>query len=184
MADMKFSCPECGQHFACGEAWVGHELECSTCHSRIVVPAAHASTAVRAAPTPSGGSAHAALPAGVTQVPRSTAHAPATPRRSPPPPVQNPFLKYGLPAVVILALGWGGYFYGLPLLTNALHQEPPSTPPANAKSSDGARSSGRGALGEVNEAMDVSETLDSGGAGRTRPVVATNNTSRPQPERR
>src|SRR5512139_319363 len=116
MADMKFSCPECGQHIAYGEAWAGRKIQCPTCHSEIVVPQSHpVPVSTGAMPESAKG---AKLSAGVTQVARSTAHAPATPKfRAHPPRSQNRLLQYAVLFVVVAVLGWAGYFYGLPLLT-------------------------------------------------------------------
>ena len=91
----------------------------------------------------------------------------------------NALLKYGIILVVVAALAGVGYFYGLPLLTNALQQEPPSKPASTSQGSG----AGGGPLGEMNGAMDVSETLDGGSSSspRSRPVPGTNNAARPQP---
>ncbi len=179
MADMKFSCPECGQHIAYGEAWVGRQIECPTCHSSILVPKSQAAAPMAAVATEKPPSAK--LSAGVTQVARSTAHAPATVPTSSarPPRTGNPVLKFSVLVLVIAALGWVGYFYGLPLLSSASQQEPNATAPA-AKSSNGGAAP-RGPLGEMNGAMDVSDTLDSGASARPHPVAATNVSARPRP---
>ena len=82
--------------------------------------------------------------------------------------------------MVIAAVAGVGYFYGLPMLKDALQQAPSSGPPAGAGTSQNGGSRG-GPMGEVNDAMDVSESLDGGSSPKTRPVPATNNTARPQP---
>jgi hypothetical protein len=94
----------------------------------------------------------------------------------------NALLKYGIVLVVVAALAGVGYFYGLPLLTNALQQEPTSKPASSATTSQSSGAGG-GPLGEVNGAMDVSETLDGGSSSspRSRPAPGTNNAPRPQP---
>jgi DNA-directed RNA polymerase subunit RPC12/RpoP len=138
MAEMKLSCPECGQHISCNDAWAGHQIECPACHSHIVVPQIPASSVT--APVPPASPSEPSkvtgprLSAGVTQVARSTAHAPAPlkkiiPRR---PRSNNSLLGYAILVVVIAAVAGVGYFYGLPLLKDALQQAPSSGPPASA----------------------------------------------------
>jgi hypothetical protein len=191
MADMKFSCPQCGQHIGYSEAWAGFQIECPACHSSIIVPqiqrqpaAPQASVPVKEkeSPQPAG----AKLASGVTQVARSTAHAPAATKRAGPHPPSgdNSLLKYGVMAVAIVALAGVGYFYGLPLLNNALQQEPASNTSAGAKSSQSGGTIG-GPMGDVSGAMDVSETLDTGSSSSTkaRPVASTNNAARPRPDK-
>jgi hypothetical protein len=172
MADIKFSCPECGQHISCGGAWAGHQLECPTCHNNIAVPNIAASAPVSAPK----------LAAGVTQVPRSTAHAPTSPARPRPPRSgsDNSLLKYGVLLLVAVALAGVGYFYGLPLLNNALQQDSSAKPSADAKASQSGSAVG-GPMGDVNSAMDVSDALDSGSSRKSRPVAGTNNSARPLP---
>jgi len=38
MAEMKFTCPHCGQEIECDELWSGHEIECPTCKKNLTVP--------------------------------------------------------------------------------------------------------------------------------------------------
>jgi hypothetical protein len=89
-------------------------------------------------------------------------------------------LKYGALLAVIAALAVFGYFYGLPLLTGALQQEPNAKPAAGAKPSPAGGAMG-GPMGEVNDAMDVSETLDAGSSAKTHRAPSTNNAARPLP---
>ena len=184
MAEMKFSCPQCGQHIACDDAWAGQQLECPGCHNGIVVPQIHRPLTAASAPALAKEPAKftgAKLASGVTQVARSTAHAPAPIKRAVPrrPGADNALLKYGLMAVVIAILAGVAYFYGLPLITGALQQGPPGNSPGNPKSSQSSGSLG-GPMGDVSGAMDVSETLDGGSSTRTRPAPATNQTARPR----
>jgi DNA-directed RNA polymerase subunit RPC12/RpoP len=184
MADMKFSCPQCGQHISCGEPWAGHQIQCPGCHSHILVPQVQAPSAPPPASVPAREASKTTGPKltyGATQVPRSTAPAPVSARRFTPGPPRsdNALLKYGVLLVVVVVLAGVGYFYGLPLLTNVLQPGP------DAKSSTGAKTSqsggaGGGPMGEVNGAMDVSETLDGGSSPKSRPSPATNNTVRPR----
>ncbi len=38
MSDIKFSCPQCGQHITCDPHWMGHQLSCPACQNQITVP--------------------------------------------------------------------------------------------------------------------------------------------------
>jgi len=186
MADMKFSCPQCGQHIGYDEAWAGVQIECPACHSSIIVPqvqrapaASPASVPIAETPRPAG----AKLAPGVTQVARSTAHAAAPVKKfiPPRPDGDNSLLKYGVMVLGVAALAGVGYFYGLPLISGALHEEPAANQPAGAKASQTGGTMG-GPMGEVSGAMDVSETLDGGSSStKTRPAASTNNAARPRP---
>lgn len=186
MADMKFSCPQCGQHIGYDEAWGGVQIECPACHNSIIVPEAQRPPAASAALIPVSEPAKVAgarLAPGITQVPRSTAHAPAPVKQFNPQHHggDNSLVKYSVMAVVVVALAGVGYFYGLPLITGVLQQEPAANQPAGAKSSQTGGSMG-GPMGEVSGAMDVSETLDAGSSStKTRPVTSTNNAARQRP---
>jgi hypothetical protein len=185
MADMKFSCPQCGQHISCDEAWGGHEIACPVCHGTIVVPQFHGPSAAAPPTAPSretvkpGG---AKLAAGVTQVARSTAHAPAPVKKiiPPRPRSSNSLIGYAILLLVVAGLAWLGYFYGIPMLKDTL-PSPAPTAGAGARQSGGTRG---GPLGEVNEAMDASEALDSGSSARNPRPLATNNPARPKPAAR
>jgi DNA-directed RNA polymerase subunit RPC12/RpoP len=182
---MKFSCPLCGQHIGYDEAWAGRQIECPACHSSIVVPQIQRPSAT--SPTtlsvsepakPTG----AKLATGVTQVPRSTAHAPVPVKKFIPQHHggHNSPLKYSLMFIVVAALAGVAYFYGLPLITGALQQEPAANSPVGPKTSQSGATMG-GPMGDVSGAMDVSETLDGGSSStKTRPVTTTNNAARPR----
>lgn len=184
MAELKFSCPQCGQHIGYDDAWAGQQIECPVCRTGILVPdikrplAAASAQALVKEPAKFAG---AKLASGVTQIARSTAHAPAPIQRAVPrrPGADNSLLKYGLMAVVIAILAAVGYFYCLPLMTGALQHEPAASSPGNAKSSQSGGTMG-GPMGDVNGAMDVSETLDGGSSTRTRSAPATNHTAQPR----
>lgn len=186
MVDLKFSCPQCNQHIECNEAWAGHQIECPACHSGIVVPQIQRPSAPPPAALPPTGPtkpAAAKLARGVTQVARSTAHAPAPAKKFIPKHhgSENSLLKYGVMVALIAVLAGAGYFYGLPLITGALQQEPAASSPGGAKTSQSGGTVG-GPMGEVSGAMDVSETLDSGSASaKTRPAAPTNTAARPRP---
>jgi hypothetical protein len=171
MADIKFSCAHCGQHISCDEQWSGHQIQCPACQNGLIVP--H----LQPAPSAPGPAPQSLVPqppaperpklsAGSTQVARSTAPGPM-PRRQPvprPPKTGNPILKFAIIAVVLAAVGGAGYVYLPGLLKQAQDMGTPTTPaPANASSG------GSGPLGEVNGAMDVSETLDGGAPSRPPP---------------
>jgi len=179
---MKFSCPQCGQHIGCDDAWAGNQIECPACHGSILVPQ------IQRQPATSPASALAKDPAkpagaklahGVTQIARSTAHAPVPIKRAVPrPPAgDNSLLKYGVMAVVIVILAGVGYFYGLPLITGAL--QPESAAPQSPKATQSGAAMG-GPMGDVSGAMDVSETLDAGSSSaKRRAATTTNNAARP-----
>lgn len=185
MPDMRFSCPQCSQHISCDEAWAGHQIQCPACHRTIDVPSIQtvpafspASIRVKESPKAVG----AKLAAGATSVARSTAHAPTPTRKFIPrhPRSDNSLLKVGGLLVLVAVLAGAGYFYGLPLLTNAVQKEPNANPSAGAKSSQSGGTMG-GPMGEVNGAMDVSEALDGGSSStRTPPKAATNTVARPR----
>ena len=170
MADLKFSCAHCGQRISCDEQWSGHQIQCPACKNGLIVPHLYpVPAAAPAAPSPASQPPAASRPklaAGATQVARSTAPAPA-PRRQPvprPPKTGNPILKFAMIAVVLAALGGAGYLYLPGLLNHVQDMGTPKTPaPANASSG------GSGPLGEVNGAMDVSDTLDGGAPSRPPP---------------
>ena len=188
MADMKFSCPHCGQHIGYNEGWAGHQIECPACQSAIIVPHIRTPLPSTAASVPASEPAKTAgakLAAGVTQVARSTGHTPTPIKRTVPRPPRgdNALLKYSVIVVVIGVLGVAGYFYGLPLISGAWQSAPAGNSSGGAKGSQSGGAMG-GPLGEVNGAMDVSETLDGGSSStKSRPVAATNNTARPRPAR-
>src|ERR1039457_2548488 len=78
MAEIKFSCPQCGQHISGNENWSGYRIQCPTCATTLTVPGALAPTAAVALVTPSlvpqpPASHGPRLSAGATQVARSTA---------------------------------------------------------------------------------------------------------------
>ena len=185
MADMKFSCPQCGQHIGYNEAWVGHQIECPACHNSIIVPQIQRQPAPSAAAVPVKEATKLAGPKlaqGVTQVARSTAHAPAPVKKFVPkrPRGDNSLLKYSVMFVVIVVLAGVGYFYGLPLITGAVQTGPAGNSSAGAKAPQTGGGVG-GPMGDVSGAMDVSETLDGGSsAARRRPVAATNNAAGPR----
>jgi hypothetical protein len=171
MAELKFSCPHCGQHISCNEEWSGHQIPCPACKNGLVVPHIQAAPVAAAlAPPPVVSqpptSDRPRLAAGVTQVARSTAAAPAPLRRAVPGPPKtgNPVLKFAMIAVVLAVIGGAAYLYVPGLLNHVQDAGTPKTPaPANASSGGG------GPLGEVNGAMDISDTLDGSAPSRPSP---------------
>jgi DNA-directed RNA polymerase subunit RPC12/RpoP len=171
MADIKFSCGNCGQHISCDELWSGHQIQCPACHNNITVPHFQVAAQVDGVPQPpvpqSPAPNRPKLSAGLTQVPARSAPPAAIPQRRPPrpPKSKNSLLGYAVLAVVLLVVGVAAYNY-LPALISQVKDTGSSL-----KSSGAARpgsASGGGPLGEVNEAMDASDALDGGGA-RSRP---------------
>jgi hypothetical protein len=180
---MKFSCPHCGQHIGCEDAWSGHQIQCPGCQGSLVVPHAQppsAATAPAPGPRVSQASAHsgAKLSAGATQVtrptaPRSVPPKPVAPR---PPKTGNPVLRFAVMGVLLLAVGLAALKF-VPALLNGAHDLAGSP----AATSTPAPGGGRGPLGEVNGAMDVSDTLDGGGSATPRPRSARPPAAAPQP---
>jgi hypothetical protein len=175
MAEIKFSCPQCGQHISGNEHWSGRQIHCPTCATILTVPGA-LPPPVAAAPAPESlvpqppGSLGPRLSAGATQVTRPPAPG-AIPIRQlveRPPKRENPLLKYGVYALVLAALGGAGYIY-LPSLLNKA-QDSPNPKPIQVAPNPNA--GGAGPLGEVNGAMDVSDALDGGGSSAPRPARA------------
>jgi len=171
MAEIKFSCPQCGQHISGDEQWSGHQIQCPTCAATLTVPGAPPPPAA-AAPghkslVPQPPVSHGTkLSAGATQVTRSPAPG-AIPLRQPavrPPRNKSPLLKYAGYAVVLAAIGGAGYVF-LPSLLSKIQDSGNSNPTQAAPASD---RSGAGPLGEVNGAMDVSDALDGGSSSTPR----------------
>ena len=171
MADMKFSCPHCGQHISCDELWSGHQIQCPACQNSLVVPQSQPAASA-AAPAPRPQVAQPPTPnrpklsAGATQVARSSQPA-AIPRMQPllrPPKAGNSLLKYAVIAVVLAVVGGAGYIY-LPALLTRIQEMGTSKTAAPASAPAGGRA---GPLGEVNEAMDVSDVLDGSSPSKPR----------------
>jgi hypothetical protein len=175
MAEIKFSCPQCGQHISGNEQWSGHQIQCPTCATTLTVPGDLPPPAA-AAPVPKSlvpqppVSHGPKLSAGATQVARSTAPGPAPLRQlaARPPRSKSPLLKYVVYAIVLVALGGAGYLY-VPSLLSKIQDSANSKPTQAAPASN---SGGGGPLGEVNGAMDVSDTLDGGSSSQPRRATA------------
>jgi hypothetical protein len=186
MPEFKFSCPQCGQHLSGNEQWSGHQIQCPTCATTLTVPGivpAPATTApIPKSLVPQPPVSHGAkLAAGATQVARSSNPGPM-PRQqltTRPPRNDSALLKYSIYAIVLAVLGGAGYLYGPSLLSkiqNIGNSKPDQAAPATSSSS------GSGPLGEVNGAMDVSETLDGGSSSSSpRPGPARQPVAAPTP---
>jgi DNA-directed RNA polymerase subunit RPC12/RpoP len=175
MPDMKFACPQCGQHISANEQWSGHQIQCPTCSKPLTVPQAPPPPATAAAapksliPQPPA-SQGPKLSAGATQVTRSAAPG-AIPIRqlvAPPPRNKSPLLKYAVYAIVLAALGGAAYSF-VPAMWSKIQDSANSKPTQTAPPSNGG---GGGPLGEVNGAMDVSDALDGGSSAPARPAAA------------
>jgi hypothetical protein len=173
MAEFKFSCPQCGQHLSGNEQWSGHQIKCPACATALTVPQAP-QTPTAAAPAPQSlipqppVSHGAKLSAGATQVTRPPAPGsiPIRQLAQRPSKTQSPLLKYAVYAIVLAVLAGAAYLYVPSLLSkfqDGTNSKPPQAEPA-------AKSSGSGPLGEVNGAMDVSDTLDGGTTASPRPA--------------
>jgi hypothetical protein len=173
MAEIKFSCPQCGQHVSGNDQWAGHQIQCPACATTITVPQAAAAPAA-AAPAakslvPQPPASHGPrLAAGATQVARSTTPGPmpSRPTAARPPRTKSPRLKYAVYAVVLAALGGAGYMF-VPSMISKLQDSANSKPTQAEPASSGG---GAGSLGEVNGAMDVSDAME--GGGKPRPATA------------
>jgi DNA-directed RNA polymerase subunit RPC12/RpoP len=174
MAEIKFSCPQCGQHISGNEQWSGRQIQCPACATTLTVPGAPpapvAAATVPQSLVPQPPVSHGAkLSAGATQVPRSAVPGPVPLRQlaARPPRRQSPLLKYVGYAIVLAALGGAGYLF-LPSLLSKIQDSANSKP---TQAAPAANSGGAGPLGEVNAAMDVSESLDGGSSAQPRPVA-------------
>lgn len=180
MADLKFSCPKCDQHISCDTSWAGRPLQCPACQAQLVAPhAVSIPTEAPAAPREIHKAAGPKLAPGATQVRRSNSPPRVDTRKFQPrlPSSDNALLKYGLLGLLVAGLAAVGYFYGLPRVTEALRQ---SSPASSGGSSSQAGTAGAGPLGEVNGAMDVSDTLDGGSSAQPHARPSTNSAPRPR----
>lgn len=175
MPDLKFSCPQCGQHISCDELWSSHQIQCPACRNTVSVPQATAPPD----PTPPASTSLVPQPptynrpklsAGVTQVARSSPAGPAPQKRNlpRPPKTTNPAIKYAFIALLLLAVGGAAFVY-LPGLLSQVHDIGASKTSTPGTTSGGGN--GVGPMGEVNGAMDVSDALDGGGSA-SRPRVS------------
>jgi hypothetical protein len=170
MSDIKFSCPQCGQHISCDAPWSGHQIQCPACQGSLVVPRIQTPPAATEPVATSPAPGRPKLSAGSTQVARPTAPGPA-PRKQPvrrPPKTPNPLVKFAVIGVVLAALAWAGFTY-LPGLVNQAQELGTSKTPLPGPN---PAAGGAGPLGEVNGAMDVSDALDGGSQARPRPAAA------------
>jgi hypothetical protein len=174
MAEIRFSCPQCRQHISGNEQWSGRQIQCPACATTLTVPGAPpppaAAATVPQSQVPQAPVSHGAkLSAGATQVTRSAAPGPIPPRRpaARPPRNSSPLLKYVVYAVVLAALGWAGYTF-VPSVLSKIQDSANSKP---TQAAPAANSGGSGPLGEVNGAMDVSESLDGGSSAQPRPAA-------------
>jgi len=168
---MTFTCPHCQRHIECDEAWCGHQISCPVCTKDLIVPVAQGT------PTASGTAAGPAvsqpsnpnaprLAAGATQVRRPAPGVTGTRRTRPVRPRgrRTSLAGYAILAVVVLVLGWAAYSF-LPGLVGQVKEIVPS----NAGASGSGAGGGSGPLGEVNGAMDISDSLDGGSSATPRP---------------
>ena len=175
MAELKFSCPQCGQHISGNEQWSGRQIQCPTCATILTVPQALPSASA-VAPVPKSlvppppASHSPRLSAGATQVARSTAPGTIPIRQLAERPSRNrsPLLKYAVYAIVLAALGGAGYIY-LPSLLSKIQDSANSKPTQAAPISTGG---GVGPMGEVNAAMDVSDAMEGGSSSTPHPAPA------------
>lgn len=77
MADIKFSCPSCGQHIQCEDQWAGRQIACPACAASLAVPQ------IQAAPAPVPTVAPAPAPSSSPSAPTPGSPAPAARRLVP-----------------------------------------------------------------------------------------------------
>jgi len=155
MADIKFACPHCSQHITCDELWGGHHLECPNCKNTLAVPAVAAPSAPSLVPKPPP----AVEPRLAINAP-PPAHASGGPQRvipirnlaPPPQKKRSPLVTYGVSAVVLVALGVGGYYgYGW---FSGMQDKVNTTSKEAAKNSDGGQV---GHIANLNGALDATD---------------------------
>ena len=170
MADIKFSCAQCGQHISCDEQWSGQQIQCPICQNNLVVPHIHPPPAAAAPaatpqapepPAPSRPKLAQGLPQAARSAPPGTS--PQRQRVVRSPKTGNPPLRFAIIAVVLGLVVWAGFVY-VPGLLNQAQEMGTSLAPTPAS---GSAAGGAGPLGEVNGAMDISDTL--GGSSPSRP---------------
>jgi hypothetical protein len=178
MADIKFACPNCGQHITCDVLWGGHQLDCPSCKNPLVVPQAApqepAQVSARSlAPKPPAtvearlatNPAHAAGPS--AQAPQR--NIPIRNLTPPPPKKKNPLITYGVGTLVVAALGVGCY-YGYGFVSHMQDKVTTATNDA-AKNSDG---------GEAGHIASLYKTLNATEPGR---IAASGNSAGPRQPR-
>ena len=92
MIEFKFSCPGCGQHIQCNDAYCGRQISCPTCRKSIVVP-------------PATGTAAPAPTAGNLSISRPIAPAPAAAAFRPPPTIAAAPKKSSATKIIALVVG-------------------------------------------------------------------------------
>jgi hypothetical protein len=146
MAELKFSCPHCGQHIQCDELWGGHQIQCPACHGDLTVPAQVSAPTPMAAPPPAP--------------PARPSSQPAAPRRPLAPPQTGKMgrpLKVALIAVVAIVCGVGGYF-GFGFLTDLQNK-------TNEKRREIEKKSDGGEMGHTLAIYDALDRTEPGGPG-------------------
>jgi hypothetical protein len=166
MADIKFACPNCGQHITCDELWGGHQLDCPSCKNPLMVPAPAAPQAAAEATGPRAlvpkppAAAEPRLGINAGHGSNQAANAPqrTIPIRNltpPPPKKKNPVVKFSIGALVVIALATGGYFgYGW---VGRMQQKVTTASNEAAKNADG---------GQVGHIANLYKTLDATEPGR------------------
>ena len=156
MADLKFSCPRCGQHIACDEAWSGQQIPCPACQGNLVVPQAQrpVPAAVITPNPPAPG--RPKLAADSTQTARPKPAGSVLPKRPMPPrsKIGNTLLGYTVLGILVVVVGGLGFAY-LPGLISQVKEL--GTSPTTTSGGGGS-----GPMGDVSGAMDVSDALDGG----------------------
>lgn len=179
MADIKFSCPRCGQNITCDELWGGYELQCPSCQTSLTVPAKPAAPA--AAPTSGGiqpptspvrlsyAQTHNPAPAGAGAAAQRVI--PIRNLAPPPPPKQNKLVKYGTIVAVLAVLGVAGWF-GYPYARGLLNKGGTDAP--------AAKSTGEGRVGRIEALNSTLDSSDSSAASSGTPSGEARSSRRPR----
>ena len=176
MAEFKFDCPSCNQSIICDELWSGHQIQCPACQAELTVPGKPAPAPQKPSlvpQPPSGGGSKLSLnrpqhqPSAAPTVPRNI---PGVKPPAKPPPKKSPVPKIAIAAVLIAALGVGGYFgYGW---LRQMQEKANEKRRAAEKNSDG------GEMGHIANLYNVLDATDPDKRGASASRAAGVNPSR------
>jgi len=175
MAEFKFSCPGCNQHIQLDELWSGHQIQCPSCQTTMVVPpnpdapapaASPVQATVRGVPGPppvpastrlskaaAPSAAAAPSPQGQTRFMPQRGAGKAAPGSS----RKSKIIKWATIGAVVLAVGAGAYF-GIPYALD--YQDK-----LNAKRKEDAKKSDGGEMGHIANVYNVLDATEPGGRG-------------------
>jgi hypothetical protein len=159
MAEMRFTCPQCSQDITCDELWGGHQIQCPTCQAEISVPQPQAQAPAAGNPLVPKPPGATRLSAGRTQVarPEGALSAPVRQLVAAAPKKKSKIVSILTTAVVLAALGVGGY-YGWGWLRE--HQNK-----LNAERRKVEQNSDGGEVGHIANLNNVLDATEPGGRG-------------------